>query len=221
MTTCLKQPFYLDISHMNARGAGGSAGTQCVCSCLVYVNGGSVLDPFLWVSRSFAEDIGLKLFVFDATTVVFVDDLEEGVDELALDGDLQLRDEVGDLVDGEVTTLVEVKVVEDLLKEGGVASGQLEHASLHLSEEVGDGLLGHLGVLLLGHLPGRLHHADEVLVGRGAHGQVSVVVAELLESDVAVTLGGSFDIASSFEVAEEVGENLVTRLASLEELGVH
>ena len=45
------------------------------------------ISPFWGVEplRSLAEDIGLKFFVFDATTVVFVDDLEEGVDELAFD----------------------------------------------------------------------------------------------------------------------------------------
>jgi len=33
---------------------------------------------------SLAEDIGLELVILDAATVVFVDYLEEGVDELAL-----------------------------------------------------------------------------------------------------------------------------------------
>ena len=120
-----------------------------------------------------------------------------------------------------MTTLVKVEIVEDLLKEGGVASGELEHAGLHFSEEMGDGLLSHRGVLLLGDLPGRLHHADEVFVGGSAHGQVSVVVTELLHGDVSVSVAGSLNVASSLEVAQEVAEDLVARLTSLKELRVH
>jgi len=115
-----------------------------------------------------------------------------------------------------VTALVEVEVVEDLAEEGGVASGELKNAGFHFTEEVRDGLLGDLRVLFLRDLPGGFHHADEVLVRRSAHGQVSVVVTELLHGDdsVVVSLG-------SVKVVEEVGEDLVTGLASLKELGVH
>jgi len=115
-----------------------------------------------------------------------------------------------------VTALVEVEVVEDLAEEGGVASGELENAGFHLTEEVRDGLLGDLGVFFFGDLPGRFHHADEVLVGGGAHGEVGVVVSELLHGDDAVVVS-----LGSVEVVEEVSEDVVTGLASLKELGVH
>lgn len=115
-----------------------------------------------------------------------------------------------------MSTLVEVEVVEDLAEEGGVSSGKFEYASFHFSEEVRDGLLGDLRVLFFGYLPGRFHHADEVLVRRSAHGQVSVVVAELLHGDTCVVV--SF---SSFEVVKEVSEDFVSGLASFKEFGVH
>jgi len=81
---------------------------------------------------------------------------------------------------------------------------------------VRDSLLGDLRVLFLRDLPGGFHHADEVLVGRSAHGQVGVVVTELLHGDdtIIVSLG-------SVKVVEEVSEDVVTGLASLKELGVH
>jgi len=115
-----------------------------------------------------------------------------------------------------VTALVEVEVVEDLAEEGGVASGELENAGFHFTEEVRDGLLGDLRVLFLGNLPGGFHHADEVLVGRSAHGQVGVVVTELLHGDDAIVVS-----LGSVKVVEEVSEDFVTGLASLKELGVH
>jgi len=165
---------------------------------------------------SLAEDVCLELIIFDAASVVFVDHLEEGVDVFPLNGDLKFGDEVCDFIDGEVTTLVKVKIVEDLAEEGGVSAGKFKDTGLDLTEQVGDGLLGDLRVLLLGYLPGGFHHADEVLVRRSAHGQVSVVVTELLHGDdsVVVSLG-------SVKVVEEVGEDLVTGLASLKELRVH
>ena len=163
-----------------------------------------------------AENVALELSVFNAARVVCVDDLEEGVDELALDRNLQLGDQVGDFVDGEVAALVEVEVVEDLLEELRVLTGELPNARLNLAEEVRDGLLGDSGVLLLGNLPGGLHHGDEVLVAGGAHGQVSVVIVPLGLADSAVVV-----TACAIKVVEEVGEDLLTRLTALKELRVH
>jgi len=165
---------------------------------------------------SLAEDVCLELIIFDAASVVFVDHLEEGVDVFPLNGDLKFGDEVCDFIDGEVTTLVKVEIVEDLAEEGGVSAGKFKDAGLDLTEQVGDGLLGDLRVFLLGYLPGGFHHADEVLVRRSAHGEVSVVIAKFCVSYNTVLV--SF---SAFEVGEEVGEDLVTGLASLKELGVH
>ena len=167
-------------------------------------------------SLALAEDVLLEFVVLDAARVVGIDDLEEGVDELALDADLQLGDQVRHLVDRQVSALVQVEIVKDLLQELRVLAGELPHARLNFAKEVGDGLLGDAGVLFLGHLPGGLHHAHEVLVRWRAHRQVSVVVVPLLAGDDAVVVP-----ARSVEVIEEVLEDLVARLASLEELGVH
>lgn len=103
---------------------------------------------------SFGENVGLKFVVLDAATVVLVYNLEEGVDVLALDGDLQFCNQIGHFVDSEVAALVQVEVLENLLKESWVFARQLEDAGLDLSEEVGHGLLGDLRVFLLRHLPG-------------------------------------------------------------------
>lgn len=115
-----------------------------------------------------------------------------------------------------MSALIQIEVIEDLLDEGWVASGELEDTVLNFSEEVGDGLLGDSGVLLLGNLPGGLHHGDEVLVAGGAHGQVSVVIVPLGLADSAVVV-----TACAIKVVEEVGEDLLTRLTALKELRVH
>ena len=141
--------------------------------------------------RSLAEDVGFEFVVFNSSAVVFVDDLEEGVDVLSLNGNLELCDEVCHFVDGQVTTLVQIEIVEDLFKESRVALGKLKDAGFDFAKEVGDGLLGNLGVLFFRALPGRFHHADEVFIGGSAHGKVGVVVNKFLLSDtsISVTLG--------------------------------
>ena len=115
-----------------------------------------------------------------------------------------------------MSTLVQVEIVEDLLKELRVLAGELPDAGLDLAQKVRDRLLGHTGVLLLRHLPGRLHHADEVFVGGSAHGKIRVVVIPLRLADLAVVV-----TASAIEVVEEVSEDLFAGLAALEELRVH
>ena len=77
-------------------------------------------------------------------------------------------------------------------------------------------MLGDLRVLLLGDLPGRLHHAHEVLIRGRAHRKIRVVVVPFLSSDNAIVV-----TARAIEVVEEVLEDLVTGLAALEELWVH
>jgi hypothetical protein len=118
---------------------------------------------------SLAENVGFEFFVFNSATVVFINNLEEGVDVLPLDRDLELGDEVGGFVNSEVAALVQIEIVEDLSKESRVTASQLENARLNFAEEVRDSLLGDLGVLFFGNLPGGFHHAYKVLVGGGAH----------------------------------------------------
>jgi len=162
-----------------------------------------------------AANVGFELFVLDSARVVGVDHLEEGVDVLALDGDLELGNKVGHLVDGQMAGVVEVKVVENLAQEGGVVTAKLEGTGAHLSKKVVNGLSNGLGVFVLGNLPGGLHHLDKVLVARGAHGNVGVVVAELVDSNNAVVVA-----SCAVELVEEVFEDLFLGLAALEELGV-
>ena len=83
-----------------------------------------------------AANVLLELVILDATRVVCINHLEEGVDELALNRNLQLSDKVGHLVDGQVTALVQVKVVEDLLQELGVLAGEFPDASFDFAEQV-------------------------------------------------------------------------------------
>ena len=94
-----------------------------------------------------------------------VDHLEEWVDVLSLDRDLKFCNKVGDLVNGQVTALIQIEIIEDLLQESWILSSQLEDARLNLAKQVRDGLLGDLGVLFFRDLPGRFHHSHEVLVG--------------------------------------------------------
>ena len=115
-----------------------------------------------------------------------------------------------------MTALVKVEVVEDLLEELRVLSSELPHARLNFAKKVRDGLLSDTRVLLFRDLPGRLHHADEVLVGWGAHRQVGVVVIPLLLGDLSIVVA-----AGAVEVVKEVLKDLLTGLTALEELGVH
>lgn len=144
---------------------------------------------------SLAEDVGFEFVVFNSSAVVFVDDLEEGVNVLSFNGNLELGDEVSHFVDGEVTTLVQIEVVEDLSKESRVALGKLKDAGFDFTEEVGDGLLSNLRVLFFRDLPGRFHHANEIFIRGSAHGKVGVVVDEFLGSDNAISVAlGSFEV---------------------------
>lgn len=83
--------------------------------------------------RSLPGNVRLKLVELNTTWVVCIDYLEEWVDVLALNRNLQLRYQVGDLINGEVATLVEVEVVKDLLKERWVLARELPNAWLDLS----------------------------------------------------------------------------------------
>ena len=63
------------------------------------------------------ENVGFKLVVFNSSRVVDIDHLEEWIDVLSFDGDLELGNEVGHLVDGEVAALIQIEIVEDLSQE--------------------------------------------------------------------------------------------------------
>jgi len=69
------------------------------------------------------HDEGLELVVLNSSRVVLVDNLKEWIDVLSLDGDLQLGNEVGNLINGQVTTLVQIEIVEDFLEELWVLAG--------------------------------------------------------------------------------------------------
>lgn len=112
--------------------------------------------------------------------------------------------------------MVQVEVVKDFAEESWVTASEFEYALSNFTEEVGYGLLSDLSVLLFGNLPDGFHHADEVFVGGGAHGQVGVVVSELV-----VGYNSVFVALGTFKVGEEFTEDFFSGLASLKEFRVH
>lgn len=95
---------------------------------------GRLRGEWALASISLAKDVGFEFFVLNASAIVLVDDLEEGVDVLALDRDLKLGDQVGHLVDGQEAALIQIKVAEDFLKQRRVLARKLEHSRLHLPQ---------------------------------------------------------------------------------------
>ena len=109
---------------------------------IVHLLSGLLVNPTLAsFLLSLSEDEGLELVILDSSAVVLVDDLEEWVDIFSLDGDLELGNEVGNLIDGQVTALVQVEVIKDLLEELWVLAGQLKDARFDLTEQVLNSLL--------------------------------------------------------------------------------
>lgn len=162
-----------------------------------------------------AENISFKFGELDASGVVFVNSLEKGVDVFALDGNLQLGNQVGNLINGEMARLVQVEVTENLFKQFRVLARQFENTSAHLTVKVTDNSLGLGVVLILRHLPCAFHHLHEVLVRRHTHANIAIVVTELFKSDNAIIVS-----ADTIELVEEVGKDLVLGGTALEELGV-
>lgn len=120
-------------------------------------------------SALLVKNVGFEFIVFNSTRVVDVDHFEEWVDVFPFDGNLKLCNQVGHLIDCEMSTLIQIKVIEDLLEEFWVAASQFEDTSLYFTKKMGDGLLGHCSVLLLWYLPGGLHHANKVFIRWCAH----------------------------------------------------
>lgn len=162
-----------------------------------------------------AEDISFKLSEFDASGVVFVNGLEEGVDVLAFDGDLKLGNQVSHLIDREMARLVQVEVTEHFFKRFRVFTCQFENTGAHFAVKVTDNSLGLGAVLIFGYLPCALHHLNEVLVRRNAHANIAIVVTELIKSDNTIIVA-----AYTIELVKEVGENLVLGGITSEEFGV-
>ena len=90
------------------------------------------------------QDVSFKLVVLNSSRIVDVDDFEEWVDVLSFDGNLKLCNEIGHLVNSQVAALIQIEIVEDLLEEGGVTTGQLEDTALYLTEKMRHSLLGDL-----------------------------------------------------------------------------
>ena len=170
----------------------------------------------MFEGTSLRENIGLELIILNSTRVVRINDLEEWIDELSLDGNAKLRNQVGHFIDGEALTTVQVKIVEDLAEKVRIVSGELKDASLDLRVQMFDSSLSLLRILMLGYLPGRLHHADEVLVTRGAHRQVRVIIIEFFPGNDAIIIA-----ACTIKAVQEFSQNLIFCLASLKELRVH
>jgi len=114
-----------------------------------------------------------------------------------------------------VATAVEVEVVEYFSNEVWIIFGKFKGSVSNFSEQVLHGLLHKRSFLVFGDLPGLLHHADEVLVAGGAHGELCVVLLPLVPGDDAVVVA-----PAAVELVEEVGEDLFLGLAALHELRV-
>ena len=161
-------------------------------------------------------EISLELLVLDGSRVVSVNYLEEWVDELSLNRDLELGNHVSDLIDGQSLGATEVEVVVDFTVEVWVVSSELVDSGLDLGIEMSDNSLGLLLILVLWNLPGGLHHSDEVLFTRGTHGEITVVVVELLPFNDTILV-----TSVTFKVLEEGVEDLVLSFSSLKEIWVH
>lgn len=128
----------------------------------------SILADFVDTSLG-AHDVGLELIVLDDTRVVAVYDLKEWIDELSFHRDTQFCDKVCHLIDGQRLSSIQVEVVEDLSKQIWVVLSQLKNSGFDLGVQHFYRLLCHIAILVLGHLPGGLHHLHEVLVTWRAH----------------------------------------------------
>ena len=163
-----------------------------------------------------AEYVGFKFIVFNGPGVVGINYLKERIDELPLNGDSQLGNQVGDLINGQAVATVEVKVTENLLKKRWVVSGKLQNSRFDLSMQVLDSGLGNFSIIVLWNLPGGFHHSHEVLVTWGAHREIAIVVIELVPGYNAIIIA-----SSAIEVVQEFSQDLVFGLLSLEEFWVH
>ena len=105
------------------------------------------------------------------------------MDELSLNRDLELGDHIGNFIYGQGLATTEVEVVVDFTVEVWVVSSELIDSSLYLGIKMSDNSLGLLVVIVLWSLPGGLHHSNKVLFTWSAHGQITVVVVELLPFD--------------------------------------
>jgi hypothetical protein len=110
---------------------------------------------------------------------------------------------------------MEIEVVEYFSNEVWIISREFESSSSNFGQQVLNSLFDKRSFLVFGDLPGLLHHADEVLVAGGAHGELCVVLLPLVPGDDAVVVA-----PAAVELVEEVGEDLLFALAALDELGV-
>lgn len=111
---------------------------------------------------------------------------------------------------------VQIEVREDLFQELGIVSAELEDSDSDFGKQELDSVLYSLVVIVFRHLPGRLHHSHKVLITRAAHREIRVVVEELLSGNDAI-----FVSFHSFEVGQELCQDLLSRLSALDEVGVH
>ena len=96
------------------------------------------------ISLLIGQDVSFKLVVLDSSRIVDVDDFEEGVDVLSFHRNLKFCNEIGHLVNSQVAALIQIEIVENLLEEGGVTTGQLEDTALYLTEKMRHSLLSDL-----------------------------------------------------------------------------
>jgi hypothetical protein len=76
-----------------------------------------------------------------------------------------------------------------------------------------DSLLCSFIVFVLSHLPGGLHHGNEVILGRSGSRKVGVVVSPLIPLDNTIIVS-----AHTIELIEEISQDLILGLFSIKEL---
>ena len=104
----------------------------------------------------------------------------------------------------------------DFLNKLGIILSELKDTSAHLLDEHLNACLSNGVIVSLGKLPGSLEHADEILIIGDAHREICVVIEELLESDLAVTVA-----LRALKVLQELVEDLIFSLFHLDKLWVH
>ena len=130
--------------------------------------------------------VSAELVELNGARVVRVHNLEEWINVFSLHRNSQFGDQVVHLVDSQGLGAVQVEIIENLFEKVRVTSRELLDTSFDLRMKMLYRLSCGLTILILWNLPGRFHHFYEVLIRRGAHSEVTIVVIKLFPCDDSV-----------------------------------
>ena len=118
-------------------------------------------------------------------------------------------------ISGKNAVFIQIKLTESVSENHllGLATREVEKLGAHGLGQVLDLLSGDSCGLILADVPHRLHHLDEVFIGRHGHSQVSVIVVPLLSGDGAIVVA-----SHAIEAIEELLQNLLSRLLAIDEV---